>query len=893
MPTTSDIREEFLRYFESNQHRRVASSSLVPAGDPTLLFTNAGMNQFKDVFLGRERRDYSRATSSQKCVRAGGKHNDLENVGRTARHHTFFEMLGNFSFGDYFKKGAIKFAWELITEVYGLDVNRLWFTVFEGDDSVPADDEAARLWIEAGASQDRVLRFGKNDNFWSMGDTGPCGPCSEIHYFRGDDLSKNVPALVNGPGDDTMEVWNLVFMQYDRDASGNLTSLPAPSVDTGAGLERLASILQNVDTNYDIDIFEPLMVRIEVLSGHRYSRSMSDELDTAVRVLCDHARAAVFLISDGVIPSNEGRGYVLRRIIRRATRFGRKLPQAVVLSELVDAVVEAMVGAYPELTSRRPAVLHTLQSEEERFSKTLSVGIERVGDVLDQVRQRGERVLGGEEVFRLYDTFGIPVDLIEELGEDEGVGVDRQGFEEQMSAARMKAKASSRFQNDGSDELFAAIAARIEPTDFVGYDNYENVQGRILSIVAKEQEHQEVPAGEEGEVVVSPTPFYAESGGQIADTGTLVWDGGSADVLDTQKQAGDLTVSRVKVTAGTLRVGQSVQATVPRQLRLDTTANHTATHLLHQALKDVLGPTVQQAGSLVEPQRLRFDYTYGKPISNEQIRAVEEIVNDRIRQNLEVKKTIMPLAEAKKSGAVAMFGEKYGDSVRIVEAVGYSKEFCGGCHVNRTGDIGLMKVVSDRSLAAGVRRMEALTGRGAIEYFQSLDSSARHLQQQLNAPLIELPSLVRSMQEKQKTLDKELKSVRMKLASAGNGGAERSSADDTIDVGGIKLLARNVEEMSGGDLRNLADTFRHKIRSGVVLLGTKSEGKATLLAAVTSDLVDRISARSVIEKLAPIVGGKGGGRADLAQAGGKLPEKLDEAIRMGPEVVRELLGVPD
>src|ERR1051325_4752840 len=476
MPTTNEIRQQFLKYFEANGHRPVSSSSLVPAGDPTLLFTNAGMNQFKDVFLGREQRDYKRAATSQKCVRAGGKHNDLENVGRTARHHTFFEMLGNFSFGDYFKEEAIRLAWDLVVNVWKLDPERLWFSVFEGDANVPADEEAAALWVEVGARPEPVLRFGKKDNFWSMGDTGPCGPCSEIHYFRGDDMSKNVAALVNGEGDDTMEIWNLVFMQYDRDADGTLTPLPAPSVDTGMGLERVTSVLQNAATNYDIDLFQPLMRTIAQLGGQRYTGKMDDELDTAVRVLCDHSRAASFLISDGVIPSNEGRGYVLRRIIRRAIRFGRKLPQPVVLSSLVDSVIEAMGNAYPELHERREAVLLTLGSEEERFSRTLSTGMERVGAVLDATRARGERILGGEEIFRLYDTYGIPIDLIAELAEDEGVTLDRAGFDVMMEEARKKAKASSKFQARDV-EVFASMP----PVEFVGYDRYSSVESEVRS----------------------------------------------------------------------------------------------------------------------------------------------------------------------------------------------------------------------------------------------------------------------------------------------------------------------------------------------------------------------------------------------------------------------------
>ena len=888
MPTTDAVRRQFLDYFVGKGHREVSSSSLVPAGDPTLLFTNAGMNQFKDAFLGREQRDYKRATTSQKCVRAGGKHNDLENVGRTARHLTFFEMLGNFSFGDYFKADAIKFAWELIVDIYKLDIERLWFTVFEGGDGVPADDEAARLWVEVGASPGRVLRFGKKDNFWSMGDTGPCGPCSEIHYFRGQDLSKNTVALVNGPGDDTMEIWNLVFMQYDRDAEGKLTPLPAPSVDTGMGLERITSVLQSVDTVYDTDSFQTIMKTIAKVGGHRYGGDMEDDRDTAIRVLCDHARSATFLISDGVIPSNEGRGYVLRRIIRRAIRFGRKLPQAVVLSVLVDPVIEAMARAYPELQGRRQAILATLGAEEDRFSRTLTVGMERVGQLLDEIRTRGERTISGEEVFRLYDTFGIPVELIAEMGEEEGVTLDREGFETMMADARVKAKASSRFQTSTDAATFAQIAERVGPVEFVGYDRYADVPSLVKAIVIDGKEHDVLHHGSEGDVVLTPTPFYAESGGQIGDAGTLEWKGGRATVLDTQKPVGELIVSRVRVDEGHLSRGSIVRAAVPAPVRLDTTANHTATHLLHKALKDILGETVQQAGSLVAPDRLRFDYTFHQPLTDEQIKAIEDLVNDKIRENVEVTKTVTPIAEAKKSGAVAMFGEKYGDQVRIVAAGDWSREFCGGCHVNRTGDIGMFKIVSDRSLAAGVRRMEALTGRGALTYFQNLDRSSHALQQQLNARLDDIPEHVRSLQDRQKQLEKELKQLRMKVASSG--ASSTTAADRPIDVNGVKLLARRADDISGGDLRNLADELRSRIKSGVVVIGSATDGKVTLLTAVTKDLIDRVPANSLLQKLAPIVGGKGGGKADLAQAGGKDAQKLDEALDRAPEALRELLS---
>ena len=889
MLTTNDIRKQFLEYFETNGHRQVPSSSLVPAGDPTLLFTNAGMNQFKDVFLGREPRDYNRATTSQKCVRAGGKHNDLENVGRTARHHTFFEMLGNFSFGDYFKEGGIKFAWDLIVNVWGLEVERLWFSVFEGGDGVPADEEAAALWVKAGASPDRVLRFGKKDNFWSMGDTGPCGPCSEIHYFRGDDLSQNVAALVNGEGDDTMEIWNLVFMQYDRSADGVLTPLPAPSVDTGMGLERIASVLQKAATNYDIDAFKPIMQRISELGNCEYLGRMDDERDTAMRVLCDHSRAATFLLSDGVIPANEGRGYVLRRIIRRALRFKGKLPDSTFsLSSLVDAVIEAMGDAYPELSSRRLDLIYMLDAQEHQYVRTVTTGIERVGQLLDEIRARGERTISGEQIFLLYDTFGIPVDLIAELAEDEGVTLDREGFETMMASARAKAKAGSKFQMSAGAEVFAPIAEKTGAIEFVGYDQYVDVPSTVKAIVIAGKEQDAIHHGSEGEVVISPTPFYAESGGQIGDSGTLEWDGGRARVLDTQKPVGDLIVSRVHVDEGHLTLNANVRASVPVPTRLDTTANHTATHLLHKALKDVLGETVQQAGSLVAPDRLRFDYTYHQAPSDEQLRRVEEIVNDKIRENLEVIKTVMPIAEAKKTGAVAMFGEKYGENVRIVTAGDFSREFCGGCHVNRTGDIGLFKIISDRSLAAGVRRMEALTGRGALAEFQKYADAAHEVQQQLNVRLEDVPAQLRTMQERQKALEKELK--QLKLKAAGGGAAVSSSADESQDVDGVRLIARRVDDISGGDLRNLADTFRSKLKSGVVVLGSVTDSKVTLLTAVTKDLLDRVNANTLINKLAPIVGGKGGGKPDLAQAGGKDPGKLNEAIDHAPQALREVLG---
>jgi alanyl-tRNA synthetase len=699
-------------------------------------------------------------------------------------------------------------------------------------------------------------------------------------------MSKNTAALVNGPGDDTMEIWNLVFMQYDRSADGVLTPLPAPSVDTGMGLERLTSVLQKVDTVYDTDSFRTIMNAIAERAGRKYEGDMSSELDTAMRVLCDHARSSAFLISDGVIPANEGRGYVLRRIIRRAIRFGRKLPNAVLLSQIVDAVIAAMGSAYPELKSRRQAVLATLTSEEERFSRTLTTGMERVGALLDEIRARGERTISGEEVFRLYDTYGIPIDLMAEMAEEEGVTLDREGFETMMAGAREKAKASSKFKSSTDAATFARVAEKVGPIEFVGYEQFSGVPSTVKAILIDGREHDVLHHGSEGDVVLTPTPFYAESGGQIGDAGTLEWQGGRATVLDTQKPVGDLIVSRVRVDEGHLAHGATVRASVPVPTRLDTTANHTATHLLHKALKDVLGETVAQAGSLVAPDRLRFDYTYHQPLTDEQIKKIEDLVNEKIRENVQVTKTVMPISEAKKTGAVAMFGEKYGDMVRIVAAGDWSREFCGGCHVNRTGDIGIFKIISDRSLQAGVRRMEALTGRGALAYFQNLDESAHELQQQINTRLDEAPAFVRSLQEKQKQLEREVKQLKMKLAS----GAGPQPSDKPVEVNGVKLLAKRADDVSGGDLRNLADELRTKLKSGVVVLGSATDGKVTLLTAVTKDLVDRIPANTLIAKLAPIVGGKGGGKADLAQAGGKDAEKLDDALDRAQGALRELLS---
>ncbi len=877
-PTTRETRQAFLDYFTAHGHRVVPSSSLIPAGDATLLFTNAGMNQFKDVFLGREQRDYTRATSCQKCVRAGGKHNDLDNVGYTTRHHTFFEMLGNFSFGDYFKADAIRFAWEVVTRVYRLPVERLWCTVFTDD------DEAARLWEEVGASPERVLRFGEKENFWAMGETGPCGPCSEIHYYQGRDIKGNRAELVNAPGDETVEIWNLVFMQYERDAAGHMHPLPKPCVDTGAGLERIAAVRQGVPSNYDIDVFVPILARISELAQRPYEPA--GELGPAFRVIADHARAAAFLLADGVVPSNEGRGYVLRRIVRRALRYGRTLGfDGVFLADVVPAVNATMGDVYPELVTRWGVVEQLLRTEEEKFSRTLNVGTDLVGRELERIKHAGGTVLPGEGAFYFYETHGIPLDILEEFAQEEGLAVDRAGFEERLEAARARGQESwkgellARFREEHEQ-----LASRGVTSEFVGYQEFALEGAKVLALLSPQAE-VDILSGE-GEVVLDRTPFYAESGGQIGDQGVLTWKGGRAIVRDTQRPVSGLFVHRVTVEQGVLRRGSAVRAEVHRGRRLDTQANHTATHLLHAALHRVLGPSAQQAGSLVEPERLRFDFSWGQPLLPEQVEAVETLVNQNIRANFGVSTQLMKLEEARAAGAMALFGEKYGEQVRVVSVAdgAVSRELCGGCHVRRTGDIGVFKIAAERGIAAGVRRIEAVTGRAAVEVFQGYHRILRLASGRANVPFDGLPAAIEAQERRLRELEQEIKSLKLKLASGGGGEAE------VQEVRGVKLLVRDAPEMAAPELRTLADTLRGKLKSGIVVLGMASSDAATLLVAVTDDLTPRISAGEIVKRLAPVVGGRGGGKASLAQAGGKAPEKLPEALRLAPKVVEELLG---
>jgi alanyl-tRNA synthetase len=928
--TTSDgwtsrrVRETFLSYFEGKGHTRVASSSLVPAEDPTLLFTNAGMNQFKDLFLGREKRAYVRAASSQKCVRAGGKHNDLDNVGYTARHHTFFEMLGNFSFGDYFKKDAIEFAWELVTSkaLYGLDPNRLWATVYTND------DEAAALWAKH-LPGERVLRFGEKDNFWSMGETGPCGPCTELHYDQG----PSVPGddRPNGRGDRVMEIWNLVFMQFDRDASGKTTPLPKPSVDTGAGLERITAILQGKNNNYDTDLFAGIIARIEEISGKKYVGGMAVE-DAPFRVIADHARAAVMLIADGVIPSNEGRGYVLRRIIRRAARYGRRLgltEAQPILADLAAPVLRSFEGIHvhdPDGSLRKRAA-DTIRVEEEGFRRTMSVGADRVGEAISAARREGQTMLSGPAVFRLYDTFGVPLETIEEIASDEGVHVDTQGFEGELSAARERSKGASKFEG----ETGLPKDDQIDPawtTEFRGYpeQDFVSLEGaKVLGLLSEERGERVdfLRRGEKGWCVLDRTVSYPEGGGQVADHGEIRWsrkdgEAGAATVLDTRRAPNGRSILHLlRISAGSLASGQMVSESVDEWTRRRTQANHTGTHLLHAALRRVLGDSVRQMGSLVAPDRLRFDYAASRPTTAGEIREIERLVNEEVLRDREVSKAVMPMDEAKKKGAMMFFGEKYGERVRVVDVPGFSIELCGGCHVGRTGEIGAFKILSDKGLAAGVRRIEAVTSLNAVERLQRDEEILASMAQAANVTFDELPAKLRDALDSLRKKDKEIAALKRDLALAGAvGGSAASGAqpgagtsghspskklssssdgaveDGVVDIGGIKVLARRVPSLPANELRNLADTFRGKLKSGVVLLGTEVEGKVTLLAAVTSDVVGRVSAHELAQTMAPIVGGKGGGKPDLAQAGGKDAAAIEPALAAVVAKVREKLAIP-
>ncbi len=900
--TGNEIRRKFLEYFERNGHKVVPSSPLLPANDPTLLFTNAGMNQFKDVFTGAEKRDYVRAASSQKCVRAGGKHNDLDEVGKTARHHTFFEMLGNFSFGDYFKKDAIRFAWDLLVNEYGLEPSRLWFTVFEGDDEVPADEEAERLWQEVGAPPERILRFGRKDNFWQMGDTGPCGPCSEIHYYMGEDPgdpAKNRAELVNGPGDTTMEIWNLVFMQYERARAANgeivQTPLPKPSVDTGAGLERLAVVLQGVKSNYDTDLIRPIIEFTSQLADRHYEPETNEGF--AMRVIADHARTTAFSIADNILPGNEGRNYVLRKIMRRAIYQGRHALQleGAFFHKVTDFVVTAMAEAYPELEAAREFIERMVKLEEERFGSTLTVGLQKM-DALFSVTHDGS-MPDYKELARLYDTFGTPRDLIRVSMEERGFQLDEETFNESFDHAlkeiQQAGERGASAAGTKTKPVYAQVAERVGRSEFTGYEGTRLEDARVVAIINGDEEADALLEGEDGEVVLDRTPFYAEAGGQVGDTGVLAGGQAHAAVNDTVSPVAGLIVHRVTVERGALRVGDEVSALVDTEKRDATRRNHTATHLLHAALREVLGTHVKQAGSVVAPNYLRFDFTHYQPLTRDEMAELERLVNYHILRNERVQTDVLSLDEAMKSGAMALFGEKYAERVRVLSVPGvagdvFSKELCGGTHVRATGDIGLFKITSDESIASGTRRIRAVTGADAFTRFQETEALVDQVAGELRASRNDIPVAVGRLQEELKKARREADELRLKLAT---GGGSSSNGDEAREVaGGVKVLAREAGGLDAAGMRQLSDTLLARIKSGVVVLGRSGDGKVSLIVRTSPDLLKRVPAGQVIKELAPIVGGRGGGKPDMAEGGGSQPEKLAEALEASYGVVERLLA---
>ena len=853
---SAEIRQKFLDYFAARDHEIVSSSSLVPANDPTLLFTNAGMVQFKDVFLGDEKRERVRATSSQRCVRAGGKHNDLENVGYTARHHTFFEMLGNFSFGDYFKREAIQFAWEFLTEELGLPADRLWVTVYQDD------DEAADIWLnEIKVDSERFSRLGEKDNFWAMGDTGPCGPCSEIFYDHGPDVAGGPPGSPDEDGDRYIEIWNLVFMQFERKADGSMTPLPKPSVDTGAGLERVAAVLQHVHSNYEIDLFAELISDIAQITG------TADLQNNSLRVIADHIRSCAFLVVDGVTPSNEGRGYVLRRIIRRAVRHGYRLGvKEVFFYKIVASLARVMGEAYPELLERQAYVEKTLNEEEQQFARTLDNGMTILEKAIGEL---SGSVLAGETVFKLYDTYGFPVDLTADIAREHNLTLDMPGFEAAMEIQRDQARAASNFSAVEKLDLDG-----LEKTVFSGYASLQS-EAQIVGIFSPANEKLDiVPANSEVLIVLDTTPFYAESGGQIGDAGLLENDEARFEVSDTQKQS-DIFIHKGRLTSGKLKIGDSVRALVAGNDRAAITLNHSATHLMNAALRSVLGDHVLQKGSLVEADRLRFDFSHGAPVSAEEIRRIEEQVNAEILANSEVSKEVMPIEAARSKGALALFGEKYGEEVRVVSMGGdYSVEFCGGCHVDRTGDIGLFKIVSESGISAGVRRIEAVTGHGALALIEREQDVLREASSLLKTGTDNLLDKLSGLLSQNKALEKQLAQLKAQMAaSAGDDLGSRA-----IELAGIKVLVANLEGFNPKSLRDTVDQLKNKLGDSVIVLACAAEGKVNLVAGVSKALTDRIKAGELVNMVAEQVGGKGGGRPDMAMAGGSQPENLSVAL---------------
>ena len=857
--TSSELRQAFLTFFSERGHEVVASSPLVPGNDPTLLFTNAGMVQFKDVFLGDDRRRYKRAVSSQRCVRAGGKHNDLENVGYTTRHHTFFEMLGNFSFGDYFKEDAIKFAWEFLTEYLGLPEEKLWVTVYEDD------NEAMDIWLKTmKVSRDRFSRLGAKNNFWAMGDTGPCGPCSEIFYDHGPDVAGGPPGSADEDGDRYVEIWNLVFMQSERGEDGELTALPRPSVDTGMGLERIAAVMQGVNSNYEIDLFANLISATASILG------VDNDGSSSMNVIADHIRACSFLIVDGVLPGNEGRGYVLRRIIRRAVRHGKKLGvNDAFFHKLVKPLCDEMGDAYPELVKAQAHVEKVLKTEEERFAETLDQGMEILESAIADLDGDG---LSGDVVFKLYDTYGFPVDLTADIARERGLKIDQSGFEEQMEAQRRRARGASKFKAKvpiGSLPL-AGRGSEVK-TRFIGYDSTKG--DTKVALIFKDGEAVDmVKAGQEAALILRETPFYAESGGQVGDTGAIDSDGGLFVVSDTQK-SGETIVHFGKVKSGKIRAGCNAEARVDEDRRAAILLNHSATHLMHAALRKVLGDHVAQKGSLVAPDRLRFDFSHYEAVSDDQLREIEDLVNQEIRSNVAAATNLMQYDDAVSSGAMALFGEKYDDEVRVLRFGDFSVELCGGTHVARAGDIGLFKITVETGVASGVRRIEAVTGKGALQWIDENQRLLYEVSAMLRSTPSQAPAKVEQLQKRTKAMEKELAATRQKLLAG-----DSSVTDDVVEIDGVKVLAARVDGADAKTLRDAVDRYKDKLQTAVVVLGSVDGGKVRLAAGVTSNTTDRIRAGDVIQPVAELVGGRGGGRPDFAQAGGNDPDSLDKAL---------------
>ena len=868
---SAEIREKFLSFFKARGHTVVRSSPLVPANDPTLMLTNAGMVQFKDVFLGLDKRPYTRATSVQRCVRAGGKHNDLENVGYTARHHTFFEMLGNFSFGDYFKRDAIHFAWDLLTTVYKLPPEKLWATVYQ------EDDEAYGIWAdEIGLPKERIVRIGDNkgaryasDNFWQMADTGPCGPCTEIFYDHGPEIAGGPPGSPDEDGDRYIEIWNLVFMQFNRDEQGNMTPLPRPCVDTGMGLERLAAVLQHVHSNYDIDLFQNL------IKAAARETDTADLTDNSLKVIADHIRASAFMIVDGLIPGSDGHGYVLRRIIRRALRHGYKLGQTKpFFYKLVDDLVKEMGAAYPELTEAAGYVQRVLRHEEERFGETLDNGMK----ILEAALAKEPRVLDGETAFTLYDTYGFPLDLTADICRERNISVDEAGFDTAMEKQKAAARASGKFK------MAAVLEYNGEKTRFVGYERLEET-GTVVALYRDGIPVDRIEEGQSGVVVLDTTPFYAESGGQVGDVGVLAGQHMRFEVEDTQKIQADVAGHHGKVVNGTVSLGDKVDARVNMELRAQTMRNHSVTHLMHKALRQVLGAHVAQRGSLVDPDKTRFDFSHNAPVTDDEIRQVEEIVNREIVANTPTQAQQMSFDEAIAHGATALFGEKYGDVVRVLD-IGFSCELCGGTHVSRTGDIGFFKIVSEGGVAAGIRRIEAVTGLAAMHWVQEMSRKVDEAAVALKTQPDELVNRIVQLQDQMKGLDRELSTLKARFAS--------SQGDDlagkAIDVSGIKVLASMVEGADVPGLRNAMDKLKDKLKTAAIVLATVKDGKVSLIAGITSDMTSKIKAGELVNFVASQVGGKGGGRPDMAQAGGSDPSGLPEALKSVKKWVQERLG---